>query len=311
MSNSTGAELVTSVRQRSARTNDTVLITVAFVLVALNEAQVSIVRRLPRITALDKSNKTTYSVDRWSLTAVTPTVVSRTSQIVTLTAAGHGLAVGDIATVADVEDTTDFSGIFEILSVATNDVTYYQNKADDAGATATFGTVVKTADKPTLDISTLDPAHIGGIWLLNDDQTRRSGIRYRPWLHFQHKHIRVAEQPPGEPTEYTRKGDTLYFDRPVSRDYQGLRYKIDYTAKATDLLNGAVASELPLSDKGLKLFALAEVFDTLALTIPRLETKALKTRALYQNWLDEYTDYQEMLIEELYKEYSNVVGYGL
>ncbi len=287
-------------RQRSARTNDTALITVAFVLAALNEAQVSIVRRLPRITALDSSDKTTYSVDRWSTDTVTPTVVSRSDQIVTLTAASHGLAVGDIATVADVEDTTDFSGTFEILSVVSNDVTYYQNKADDAGGSATFGTIVKTADKPTLNIATLNPAHIGGIWLLNDDQTRRGGIRYVPWLDFQHKHIRVAEQPPGEPTEYTRKGNTLYFDRPVSRDYQGLRYKIDYTAWATDLADDSTASELPLSDKGLKLFALAEVFDELALTNSLLETKALKTRVLYQSWLDEWSDYQEMLIEELY-----------
>jgi len=301
MANSTGAALVTAVKQRSARTNDTALITTAFVLSALNEAQVSIVRRLPRITALDKSDKTTYAVDRWSTTATAATVVSRTDQVVTLTAAGHGLAVGDIATVADVEDTTDFSGTFEILSVATNDVTYYQNLADDAGATATFGTIVKLADKPTIDISTLNPSHIGGLWLLNDDQTRRQGIEYVPLGKFQAKYIRVAEEGEGEPTEYTRQGDTIILNRPVSRDYQGLRYKIDYTAWATDLANGTTASELPLSDKGLKLFALAEVFDTLALTIPRFEAKALKARALYQSWLDEYSDYQEMLIEELYQ----------
>ena len=137
------------------------------------------------------------------------------------------------------------------------------------------------------------------------------GIRYVPWLEFQHRYIRVAEEDPGEPTEYTRKGDTLYFNRPVNRDYQGLRYKIDYTSWPTDLANGAVASELPLSDKGLKLFALAEVFDELALTNPRLETKALKTRALYNSWLDEYTDYQEMLLEELYKNYTHTQGYDL
>lgn len=301
--------MVTAVKQRSARPNDTKLITTAFVLSALNEAQVSIGRRLPRIVALDKSNKTTYAVDRWSTTATTVTVVSRTDQVVTLTAAGHGLAVGDIATVADVEDTTDFSGTVEILSVATNDVTYYQNLADDAGATATFGTIVKLADKSTIDISTLNPAHIGGLWLLNGAQTRRRGLDYVSLGKFQSRYIRVAEESPGEPTEYTRQGTTIILNRPISRDYQGLRYKIDYTAWATDLANDTTASELPLSDKGLKLFALAEVFDALALSMPRFETKALKTRALYQGWLDEYSDYQEMLIEELYKNNVHTEGY--
>lgn len=301
MSNKTGAQLVTAVRQQAARTNDTVLITETFVLEALNEGQLHIVRMTPRIVDLDKSDQTTYRVTRWTTTATAVTVAVRASTgVVTLTAAGHDLEVGDIATVADVENNTDFSGQFEILSVASNDITYFQNKVADTGVGATFGTIVKLAGKASLDISTLNPAHIGGLWLLNGAQTRRRGLHYRELTDFRGKYILTAEEAPSEPTEYTRQGSTLLFNRPVSSDYMGLRFKIDYTAFATDLLNGAVASELPDSNKGLILFALAETYDKMALSMPQFETKAIKTRVLFNSWLDEWRDYQEMLIEELY-----------
>ncbi len=308
----TGAELVTAVRQRAARTTDTSLITVDFVLAALNEAQISIVRRLPRITALDKTDSTTFRIARWSTTATAVTVAVRLSTgVVTLTAAGHDLEVGDLATVADVENDTDFSGNFQILSVAGNDITYFQNLAADDGVGATFGTIVKTAGKPLIDIGTFDPAHIGGLWILNGAETRQTGLWYRELGKFQERYIRVADQPPSEPTEYTRQGTTLLLNRPVSSDFMGLRYKMNYTAWATDLLNGAVASQLPDSDKGLKLFALAEVFDSLALSMPQFESKALKTRVLYKDWLDEYTEYQEMILEELDEGYTHTQGYDL
>lgn len=307
MSNKTGAQLVTAVRQQAARTNDTVLITETFVLEALNEAQLHIVRMTPRIVDLDKSDQTTYRVTRWTTTATAVTVTVRASTgVVTLTAAGHDLEVGDIATVADVENNTDFSGQFEILSVASNDITYFQNKVADTGVGATFGTIVKLAGKASLDISTLNPAHIGGLWLLNGSETRRRGLHYRELTDFRGKYILTAETAPSEPTEYTRQGSTLLFNRPVSSDYMGLRFKIDYTAFATDLLNGAVASELPDSNKGLILFALAETYDKMALSMPQFETKAIKTRVLFNSWLDGWRDYQEMLIEELYD--SNYSG---
>jgi len=273
------------------------------VLAALNEGQIHIVRKTPRIVGLDSSDATTYRIDRWSTTAVDVTVAVRaTTGVVTLTAAGHGLEVGDIATVADVENNTDFSGNVEILSVATNDITYFQNLAADDGVGATFGTIVKLAAKPTFDISTLDPAHIGGIWILNGSSTNQSGLKYRELSEFRKRYIPLAEMAPSEPWEYTRQGSDILLNCPVARDYQGLRFRIDYTAWATDLANDTVASVLPKSDKGLIFFALSEVYDEIALSVPRFETKALKTRALFNQWLGEYADYQEMLIEELYGE---------
>lgn len=298
----TGAELITTIRLRSGRSNDSILITETFALDALNEAQLHIVRKTPRLIGLDKSDTTTYRIDRWSTTAVDVTVAVRASTgVVTLTAADHGLEVGDIATVADVENDTDFDGNFEILSVSDDDITYFQNLAADDGVGATFGTIVQLAAKPTYDISTLAPAHIGGIWILNGAGTRQAGLKYRPLDEFRAKYIPVSEESISEPTEYTRQGDNIIFNCPISRDYQGLNLRIDYTAWATDLANGDTASEITGADKGLILFALAEIYDELALGQPQFESKALKTRVLFNNWLDEFQDYNTMLFEELYE----------
>ena len=108
----------------------------------------------------------------------------------------------------------------------------------------------------------------------------------------------VANQSASEPTEYTRQANMIRFNRPVSSDYNGLYLHIDYTDWATDLADGSTASELPDSNKGLILFALAEIYDEIALSVPNFEAKALKTRVLFDQWLAEYADYQEMLIEE-------------
>ncbi len=221
MANKTGAQLITTIRLRCARQNDSSLITEDFVLGALNEGQLQIVRKVPRLVALDEKDTSTYQL---------------------------------------------------------------------------------STDDTSFDISTLDPAHIGGIWILNGASTRQQGLKYRELSDFRQRYIPIANQAASEPTEYTRQGNTIYFNRPVSSDYNDLYLHIDFTKWATALANDGVASVIPDSDKGLILFALAEIFDEIAMAQPRFETKALKTRALYNQWLDGYMDYQEMLIEELYGE---------
>ncbi len=221
MANKTGAELIATVRARSARTNDNVLITVTFVLDALNEGQVHIVKKCPRLVDMDKPSTTDYQL---------------------------------------------------------------------------------STDDTSIDITTLNPAHIGGIWILNGASTRREGLKYRTLEEYRAKYLPVAEQSSGEPIAYTRQGNTIHFNCPVASDYNNLYLQIDYTSWATDLLNGAVASELNNSNKGLIFYALAEVYDELAMAQPQFEQKALKTRVLFNQWLDEYTDYNEMLFEELYDE---------
>lgn len=221
MANKKGDALIDTIRARAARTNDTVLITEDFVLDALNEAQVYIVRKTPRLIDLDKSDTTTYQIS-----------------------------------------------------------------TDDA----------------SIDISKLDPAHIGGIWILNGASTRQAGLEYVPLPDFRKKYIPIANQSSSEPIKYTRQSNTIFFNCPVSSDYNELYLHIDYTAFATALENGdSSSSELSNSDKGLILFALAEVYDEIALAQPRFESKALKTRVLFNNWLEEYQNYNEMQLEELYE----------
>jgi len=305
MANSTCAALIATIRARAARSNDSTLITTAFVLAALNDAMLHIVRKTPRLIDLDKSDTTTYRIATWSTTAVDVTAAERSADgVVTLTAAGHSLEVGDIATVADVEATTDFDGNYEILSVSGDDITYFQNEDEDDGTGATFGTIVQLAAKPTYDISTLDPAHIGGIWIMSGASTRQESLKYRPLPEFREKYMPVSNNSPSKPTEYTRQGNNIIFDCPVSSDYAGLKLKIDYTAWATpfDAVDSEETCDLSNSDKGLILFALAEIYDEIALAQPQFETKALKTRVLFNNWLEEYQEYNEMQLEELYEE---------
>ena len=302
MANSTCAELIATVRARAGRSNDSVLITTAFVMDALNEGMVHIVRKSPGLKDLETEDKTTFRIATWSTTAVDVTVASRTSGVVTMTAEGHSLEAGDVVIVADVEGDTSFDGTFEVLSVDTNDFTYFNNLADDTATS--FGTCVQNAAKAKLDISSLDPAHIDKIWLLNGSATRPKGMKYMPKDEFFERYIPVALQAESEPYIYTRFGDYLYFNCPFSSSYAGLMLRIDYTAWATafDAVDSEEESELSNSDKGLILFALAEVFDTIALSVPGVEVKAMKTRAMFDMWLNEYQDYNDLCKEDLYED---------
>ncbi len=134
MTNSATQDLIANVKARAGRPNDTALITRAFVLAALNEAQLQIVRRSPGLI--------------------------------------------DLATI----DTTTFQ-------IATNDT--------------------------TIDISTLNPAHIDKIWILNGAETRRKGLEFVRKDEFFRQNILIAQQSATEPWKYTRFGKTLYFNCPI------------------------------------------------------------------------------------------------
>lgn len=221
--NKTCAELIATIRARAGRSNDSVVITTAFVLDALNEAMLHIVRKSPGL-----------------------------------------------------------------IDLVTEDVTTFTIATDDT----------------TVDISSLDPAHIDKIWILNGEDTRRKGLEFMPKDEFFRRFINIADESEQEPWIYTRYGKTLYFNCPVSSDYNGLNLRIDYTKWATVFPDVASTntSDLLNSDKGLIHFALAEIFDTLALSVPRLETKALKTRIMFNAWLEEYQDYNDVQTETLYEE---------
>jgi hypothetical protein len=220
MANTLPATLISNIKDRCGRPSDTSLITRVFVLAALNEAQLQMVRRSPGLIDLHDSNASTFTV-------------------------------------------------------STND----ENK----------------------DITTLDPAHIHGIWILNGSSTRKKGLKYMIPKKFWEKYIPIDQEGAGEPWIYTRRGKTIYFNCPVSSDYNGLALRIDYTKWATALTDGGTASIITNSDEGLQFFAQYRCFDEMALAVPRLETKALKCLTKFEKWLREYQSYNTMQMEELYE----------
>ena len=221
MANTQAATLISNIRARAGRTNDSSLITAQFVLDALNKAQSEIVHRVPRQIDMDKTDESTYTI-------------------------------------------------------STNDKSF--------------------------DISTLDPMHIGNIWILNGGDTRRKGLQYMPLPEFREAFIPVSEQSPDEPWIYSRQGDNILFNVPVSSAYNGLSLKIDYTDKPTDFPStvSTATSELNDSNEVLTFFGLATCFDAMATSEPKFTINALKAWADYEKWLLRYKDDNEMKLEGLY-----------
>jgi len=173
-------------------------------------------------------------------------------------------------------------------------------------------TYTLSTDDLSFDITTLDPAHIGGIWILNDGDTRRKGLQYMPLPQFRKNFVPVSEQSPDEPWIYSRQGNTILFNVPVSSAYNGLKLKIDYTKKATEFPNitSTATSELSNSNNVLTFFALATCFDAMASSVPRFTTNALKAWADYEKWLLRYRDDNEMKLEGLYGDLDGAYNEG-
>jgi len=161
-----------------------------------------------------------------------------------------------------------------------------------------------STDDESFDISTLDPIHIGGIWILNGADTRRAGLKYMPLPEFRRKYVPVSEEGSDEPWIYSRQGNHILFNCPVASDYNGLYLKIDYTATPTEFATTAstATSELDDSNEILTFFALATCFDAMAVSLPKFTTNALKAWMDYEKWLARYKDDNEMKLEELYGE---------
>lgn len=221
MANIQAATLISNVRARVGRTNDTALITAQFVLDALNEAQQEIVLRVPRQIDMDKTDESTYTV-------------------------------------------------------STDDIEF--------------------------DISTLDPAHVGHIWILNGGDTRRRGLQYMPLPQFRLNFMPVSEQATSEPWIFSRQGDNILFNRPIESSLDGLSLKIDFTDKPTDFAStsSTAVSELSGSNNILTFYALATCFDAMAVSVARFQVNALKAWADYEKWLLRYRDDNDMKLEGLY-----------
>ncbi len=169
-----------------------------------------------------------------------------------------------------------------------------------------------STDDTSMNIATLNALHVGHIWILNGGDTRRKGLQYMPLPQFRRNFIPVSEQSPDEPWIYSRQGNTLLFNVPVSSAFNGLLLKIDYTATPTDFptIISTATSELSNSNKLLTFFALATCFDAMATSVPRFTTNALKAWADYEKWLLRYRDDNDMKLEGLYGDLDGAYYYG-
>lgn len=230
MANTSPATIISNVRARAGRSNDTVLITVDFVLGALNKAQKEIVRRIPRQIDMDKSDTTTYQL---------------------------------------------------------------------------------STDDESFDISTLDPAHIGHIYILNGGSTNQNGLKYMPLQQFRERYLPISEQGASEPWIWTRQGNTAYFNCPVSSDFNELYLHIDYTDKPTEIPNtiSTTVSEISDSDELLTFFALATCFDAMAVAEPAFAANAIKEWSNYEKWMQSYMDENDMKLEGLYGDLDGDYNY--
>jgi hypothetical protein len=300
MANTAADALIDTIRARAARTGDTVLITEDFVLAELNKGQVDIIKKTPRQKDMDKVDTSTYRMSSAKTVAIGG--LARSTNVVTATtSAAHYYHVGQKVLMEDVDsgsETNAFAGTFTVVSVpSTTTFTYAQTGADESNLAEGTSTML------SICATILNPAHIGNLWILDGADTKRKGLTYLPLTEFRDRFIPVSSRSAAEPVYYTRQGNDILFDCPPSSDYDGLYLHIDYTDWATDLENsGGSSSELSDSDDGLILYSLARVFDEIAFTKPHFEKKALKKRVLYDRWLEEYKDYNELCFEELYND---------
>jgi hypothetical protein len=201
--------------------------------------------------------------------------------------------------------------VLDALNVAQREVAQSIPRHVDLDKTDEVTYTLTTGDTG-FDITTLDPKHIGYIWILNGGDTRRKGLQYMPLPQFRRRYVPVSEQSPDEPWIFSRQGNEVLFNVPVSAAINGLKLKIDYTKKPTEFptIASTATSELSDSDNVLTFFALATCFDAMATSVPRFIANALKAWADYEKWLLRFRDENDMKLEGLYGDLDGSYNYG-
>jgi hypothetical protein len=168
--------------------------------------------------------------------------------------------------------------------------------------TATLDTVT---DQYEYDLSDFDPkiAHLMNVWIMDGTSSRR--LRYKHKDDFDKFYPDVSAIAAAMPAYYTRRGNKIEFDCPVSSDYNGKDIRIDYCKWAAEFtsVDSTEPSELAQADQGLILFAWNEALRVLAKGNTSLLAVANEKKMLFNEWLDEYADYHDMQTEDLTEEY--------
>ena len=201
--------------------------------------------------------------------------------------------------------------VLDALNKAQTEIVNRTPRQVDMDKTDETTYTISTSDE-SIDISTLNALHVGYIWILNGGDTRRKGLQYMPLPQFRSNFVPVSQQSSDEPWIFSRQGDNILFNVPVSSGYNGLNLKIDYTATPTEFASVAstAVSELRDSNEVLTFFALATCFDAMAVSVPRFTTNALKAWADYEKWLLRYRDDNDMKLEGLYGDLDGAYTYG-
>jgi len=162
-------------------------------------------------------------------------------------------------------------------------------------------TLDATTDQYEYDLSGFDPviAHLMTVWILNGTESKR--LRYKHKDDFDKLYPDVSAIASAMPDYYTRRGNKIEFNCPVSSEYNGYAIRIDYCKWAAEFASAASTetSELSQADQGLILFAWSESLRVLAKGNAGLTSVADEKILLFNEWLDEYSDYHDLQTEEL------------
>lgn len=201
--------------------------------------------------------------------------------------------------------------VLDALNTAQREVAQSTPRQVDLDKTDESTYTVSTGETG-FDITTLDPQHIGHMWILNGGDTRRKGLQYMPLPQFRGNFVPVSQQAPDEPWIFSRQGNTVLYNVPISAAIDGLKLKIDYTKKPTEFpdITSVAESDMSDSDNVLTFFALATCFDAMSSSVPRFTTNALKAWADYEKWLLRFRDENDMKLEGLYGDLDGAYHYG-
>jgi hypothetical protein len=137
---------------------------------------------------------------------------------------------------------------------------------------------------------------IHDVWILNG--TSSFHLEYMEKDDFDLKYPDPSSITAGTPERWTRRGNTIEFNCPVSATYNGLAIRVDYTKKVTPFptTTSTNKSDIADADDGLMMFAWSKLLRIIARDNPMLAQEKL---VQFNEWLDEFEDQHDIEYEEL------------
>lgn len=142
-------------------------------------------------------------------------------------------------------------------------------------------------------------AHISNIWILDGTSSQR--LHYLDKNDFDVRWPDVSAVSSGLPKYYTRRGNAIEFNCPISSAYNGKDIRVDYCKWAADFedTSSSATSEIEKADYGLILFAWAEALRVIAKGNAAMVAIAEERFKTFVQWFNNFKSYHNMQIEEL------------